>query len=69
MDIADESDARIQLGIEQAILQARSAPALRAKGRCHFCDEGIAEKLLYCDKVCQEDAQEEEAQLKRMGRR
>lgn len=68
-DIADDSDERIQLALEQAISQARSAPALRPKRHCHYCDEAIGNDLLFCNKACSEDFEEEESQLKRMGRR
>jgi hypothetical protein len=68
MDDADKSDQRIADAVEQAITQARSAPALRPRGRCHFCDECVAGKLLFCEKACSEDFQAEEDAFKRMGR-
>lgn len=67
-DEADMSDSRIQLGIDQAIAQARSAPALRPNGKCHFCDECVTGKLLFCNQDCSQDHRNEEEQLRRMGR-
>lgn len=68
-DEADLSDQRIALDIEQGILLARQAKALQPKGSCHYCDEAIGNDLLFCNKACSEDFEEEESQLKRMGRR
>jgi hypothetical protein len=67
-DEADRSDQKIADAIEQAIMQARSAPALRPNGKCHFCDEPVAAPLLFCDMDCAQDFEAEEDQLKRMGR-
>jgi hypothetical protein len=66
-DEADRSDQKIFDAIEQALTQARSAPALRPKGKCHFCDECVTGKLLFCDPQCRDDFAEEDDQLKRMG--
>lgn len=66
-DIADQSDERIQIDIEQGILLARRAPSLQPKGACHYCDEP-AERL-FCSSECREDYDTEQAQLKRMGRK
>jgi hypothetical protein len=68
-DEADMSDERIALTVQAAIEQARRAPALRARGCCHYCDEPVPAPLLFCDKTCAEDFDAEEQQLKRMGRR
>lgn len=68
MDDADKSDDRIAAQVEIALDQARRAPALRANGKCHFCDECVTGKLLFCDQDCSQDFAGEEEQLKRMGR-
>jgi hypothetical protein len=67
-DECDQSDERIQLGIDQAIAQARSAPYLKPNGKCHFCDECVIGKLLYCSADCRQDGENEDDQLKRLGR-
>lgn len=67
-DEADMSDERIQLAVEQAIGQARRAPALHPKGTCHYCDEPVNSRL-FCNAECRESHEVEQAQLKRMGRR
>lgn len=69
MDDADRSDERIALTIELGLRQARSAPALKPIGRCHFCDEATAPALLFCGLDCADDFQAEEEALKRLGRR
>lgn len=69
MDDADASDERIAIAVQQAVEQARRAPALRPKSRCHYCDEAIGYPLLFCEKACAEDFHNEEEQLKRIGRR
>jgi hypothetical protein len=68
MDDADKSDQRIADAVEQAITQARSAPALRPRGRCHFCDECVIGRLLFCDRDCAEDFEAEEDQMRRAGK-
>lgn len=68
MDDADRSDQRIAETVEAAILQARSAPTLRPRGRCHFCDEQVEPTLLFCDMDCRDDFGNEEEAMKRMGR-
>jgi hypothetical protein len=67
-DECDRSDQRIADAIERGILQARSAPALRPKGRCHFCDEPAEAPLLFCDMDCSHDFSNEEEAIKRAGR-
>lgn len=67
-DEADKSDIRISDAIDQAIMQARAAPALRHRGKCHFCDECVTGKMLFCDADCSQDFQAEEDALKRAGR-
>lgn len=73
VDQADRADREIDTALAHsrwlAAQQAQAAPALRSKGRCHYCDEEIAAPLLFCDKACAEDHAEEEAKLKRLGRR
>jgi hypothetical protein len=64
-DDADRSDQRIAETVEAAILQARSAPALRPKSRCH---EPVADPLLFCDMDCRDDFSNEEDAIKRAGR-
>lgn len=66
-DDADRANPSIECTIELGILQARSAPALKPKGRCHFCDEPAEHPLLFCSADCAHDFQNEEDQLKRMG--
>lgn len=68
MDDADKSDQRIADAVEMAIHQARRAPAFRPNGKCHFYQECVVGKLLFCDRVCASDHEAEEQQLKRMGR-
>lgn len=68
MDEADMSDDRIQLDIDIARAQASSAPCLRPNGKCHYCDECVTGKLLFCDVVCRDDFEAEDEQLRRMGR-
>lgn len=67
MDNADRADGKIGEIIEMGILQARSAPVLRPRGRCYFCDEPVEHPLLFCDMDCAQDFENEEDQLKRMG--
>jgi hypothetical protein len=68
MDDADMSCPRITLDVEIGIQQARSAPYLKPNGKCHFCDECVIGKLLYCSADCRQDAENEDDQLKRLGR-
>jgi hypothetical protein len=67
-DEADMSDLRIQLGIDQAIAQARSAPYLKPNGKCYSCEECVPDKLRFCGPQCRDDYQEADDQLKRLGR-
>jgi hypothetical protein len=67
-DDADKSDPRIEATVEMALRQARAAPSLRPRGKCHFCDECVTGKLLFCDSRCRDDFEAEEEQLKRLGR-
>lgn len=68
-DDADKADNHITDTVEIARMQARSAPALRANGKCHFCGECVTGKLLFCDPDCAQDFENEEEQMKRAGRR
>jgi hypothetical protein len=64
-DIADIIQAR---NLEQSLYAARSAkPGIVANGSCHFCEEGVAGKQLFCDEHCQEDWERQQAALKRTG--
>jgi hypothetical protein len=67
-DDADKAGPGIEDTVQIGIEQARSAPALRPRGRCHFCDECVIGKLLFCDRDCAEDFEAEEDQMKRAGK-
>jgi hypothetical protein len=69
MDEADAADREIEAWRELAIRQTRAAPALRPNGKCHFCQECVIGKLLFCDADCAQDFEAEEEQLRRAGRR
>jgi len=69
MDDADRADERIDLIIAEGRYQASRAPAQKARGRCHFCDEPTAMPLLFCNADCSQDFEAEEDALKRCGRR
>ena len=68
MDDADRADQEAESNLAECLYRAR-APALRPKGRCHFCDEPVDGNKLFCEKACAEDFEIEEAALKRIGRR
>lgn len=70
-DEADRADQEVEFLIQEQIraAQTQCAPALKPKGKCHYCDEILLDTPLFCDKACHEDYQVEQAQLKRMGRR
>lgn len=67
MDDADMADVSIQQTVDAARARA-AAPALRARGTCHFCGECVTGKLLYCDTYCRDDHRAKQDQLRRMGR-
>jgi hypothetical protein len=67
-DIADDSDDRIFRGVDQRIEYHRAAPRVRPNGKCRFCQECVTGKLLYCDEDCRHDGENEDDQLKRLGR-
>jgi hypothetical protein len=68
-DDCDKSDDRIFRGVDQRIEYHRAAPKVKANGKCRFCGECVAGELLYCSADCQQDDENEDEQLKRMGRR
>ena len=52
---------------QRALLQRKPAgPA--ATGRCAYCDAPVAPGLRWCDSLCREDHEAEEAAKKRSGR-
>lgn len=64
-DLADILQAR---NLEQALHAARTAkPGIVAYGSCHFCEESVEGKLLFCDEHCQKDWERQQAALKRTG--
>lgn len=69
MDDADRAAIEIENSLAAAILQRKAAPALRAKGKCHFCNETVDGERLFCDNYCADDHRHEEEALKRAGRR
>lgn len=64
---AQEKDFNLAECLYRARVQALMAPALLAKGRCHYCDESAPAPLLFCLEDCAQDFRSEDEQLKRMG--
>lgn len=64
-DIADIIQART---LERSLHLARTAkPGIVANGHCHFCDEAVQGKQLFCDSHCQQDWERQEAAMQRTG--
>lgn len=64
-DIADVIQAR---NLEQSLMAVRSTkPGIVANGTCHFCEEEVEGKKLFCDEHCQQDWEREQACLQRTG--
>ncbi|AMP04706.1 hypothetical protein [Collimonas pratensis] len=68
-DIADGAIWRVEKDVQNAMAHARKQPMLESDGRCHFCDEAIANALLFCNVDCRNDYDKEQAALRRTGRR
>lgn len=54
-DHADNADSRIYRTIAAGLAVARRTPTLKPGGRCHFCDEAVANELLFCNRECRDD--------------
>ena len=70
MDEADRAQAREEEFRDDAEAQRRrhwQAHALKPTGFCHWCNEPVRGKLLFCDKDCMEDYEADQAHKRREG--
>jgi hypothetical protein len=67
-DVADRAEWRIAKDIEAAMAHARRTPQLEADGHCHYCDDDVAHRALFCNTDCRDDYQKEQEVLRRAGR-
>lgn len=63
-DLVDDAEANEAMERERAIAAARAWSPLQPTGRCHWCDEPVADGLKFCDPDCRDDY--EHAMLRRV---
>ncbi|MFS2114801.1 hypothetical protein [Herbaspirillum frisingense] len=66
-DHADNADSKIYQTISAGVAAARSAPALQADFRCHFCEEEVQLELLFCNSDCRDDYERLNQAIRRNG--
>lgn len=71
MDDIDRAQAREEEFRADAEAERRrhwQANSLQPIGFCHWCNEPVRGKLLFCDKDCLQDHEAEQRRLRREGR-
>lgn len=68
-DIYDQASELEAKERDAAIAAVRDTPATPRTGRCHWCDEQIANDGVYCDSACQADHSKALQAAKRNGLR
>jgi hypothetical protein len=58
-NIADRADWRVEQDIRNARAHASKQTMLQSDGRRHFCEEQIAQALLFCNVDCRDDYDKE----------
>lgn len=69
--MADEVDLaqdQIEAFLAAAIRRAQREPKLKSNGDCHSCFAPIPRGLLFCDNLCREDYEREQAAKRRNGK-
>lgn len=51
MDEADRADREVEINLAEAVRQ-RKPEGPQANGRCHWCDEVVADHQRWCDNDC-----------------
>lgn len=69
MDDIDRAQQREEQDRARALAAARTAAALPATGRCHWCDASVPGASHFCDRDCANDFEREQAAMKRNGAR
>ena len=67
-DLCDQADIQNTVAVEAALKTSRRANGPGANGRCHYCGAGLVPGLRWCDALCREDWEREQAAIARNGK-
>lgn len=66
-DEADLAQDQIEASLRTAMQRAQRQPRLQPNGDCHSCFAPIPRGWLFCDALCREDYDREQAAMRRNG--
>lgn len=67
MDVIDRAQDEAGAQLQLQLASRRAPPALPATGRCYHCDEPLPKPLRFCDKLCRDSFEVEQAAFRRNG--
>lgn len=68
MDIVDRASDEADRILENQIAAVKRIKHLKHNNKCHYCEEGIEGKKLFCNAFCSEDYDKEQKAIRIRGR-